>query len=168
MNTNYFKLNISSTIATDIQQRIHSSNESEWTISLDMTKLPLSIDYFKSDPKIIDFINYFESESMLSIFKSDPNTSYQWHIDSSRSAALNMLIKGSDSFCLFGTPSQHRHYTNLSKLQYEDNKYYLINVRNFHSVYNFAETRYMLSIGVLSKKYQFAEVLDYCKSSNLI
>lgn len=56
------------------------------------------------DEKINSLIKHFKIEEArkISIFRYMPNTSYYWHTDGIRCAAINMLISGYDSMTLFG------------------------------------------------------------------
>ena len=109
---------------------------------------------FKDDP-IYPLINKFGigEAKKVSIFKFMPNTSYAWHTDGIRSAAINMLISGFDSLTLFGNKSG-KYFTDVKNVDYEPNRYFLLNTRASHTIINFTETRYLLSLGI-PEKYSF-------------
>lgn len=167
-NDYFFKLNIKSTVVDNIKNKIGQAHETDWRCDQDIPKLKLTVDDFQTDSNIVKFIEHFKTHNRLSVFRSEPNTSYQWHHDSTREAALNLLIDGFDSFCLFGQPAPKNFYINLAKLQHKPCTYYLMNTTKFHSVYVFNQKRYLVSIGVLAEYFKFSEVYDYCKTNALL
>ena len=88
------------------------------------------------------------------IIKLEANTYYDWHIDTDRGVGVNMLLNNWDrSHCMFnpnlkrGTNVAHGNVKDkFIELNYEPQKYYLFNAQVAHTVYNFEETRYLLSI----------------------
>ena len=88
------------------------------------------------------------------IIKLEANTYYDWHIDTDRGVGVNMLLNNWDgSHCMFN-PDLKRG-TNVAlgnvkgkfiELKYKPQKYYLFNAQVAHTVYNFEETRYLLSV----------------------
>ena len=76
-----------------------------------------------------------------------------------------MLLEGFDSFCAFGTPSKGNKVTDLNRLDHEPNTYYLMDVKKFHTVFNFSTERYIISIGI-EKPYD--EVIAYLNDNQML
>lgn len=162
----YVKLNIKSNISNNIIEKIKKANPDDWRIVHDQSVLDLSIDDFRDDPEIYQTILDLNCNTRLSVFRLYPNRCYMWHTDMIREGAINMLLTGFDSFCVFGRVAPRRMFLNLDKLVHEPNTYYLMNVKEFHSVFNFNETRYIISIGIPFRTY--TDACGYLKEKNLL
>jgi hypothetical protein len=161
----FVKMNVDSEVTEHILNKVKNANDSEWTEVLDQSIYSLTIDDFAQDSKIYQLISDFGCQDRLSVFRFSPNVCFQWHIDKIRYSAINMLLDGFDSFCAFGTPHPGNKFDKVYKLAHEPKTYYLINVKKFHTVFNFAEMRYIISIGFPDIKY--SDVLSYLKDKNL-
>jgi len=127
----------------------------------------LNITDFDSEPKLVKLINDFDCHSKLAIYRFFPNTCYNWHIDhNGRKSSINMLIDGYDSLTMFGVPSVNGRFTNITPLVYKPNRYVLLNVHKFHTIFNFSEHRYLLSIGIPSPT-TYDQVKQYIIDNNL-
>lgn len=166
MNDYFSKLNIDSLAVAAIKQRIDKAEESNWENFLELNMLRLNYDVISHDTKIVNLLKDIGDINRVSIFKTNNNTCYSWHVDSLRSSSINMLIDGFDSMCVFGTQEQHKQYSNLVKLQYEPNRYYLLNVKKHHTVYNFNNQRYVLSLGIPKMSYE--DVKQYLVEKDMI
>ena len=145
----YHKLESTSTLTQHLRNRIYTAKEDEWQTFIEMSFLLLNITDFETEPNLVKFINDFNCHSKLAIYRFFPNTCYKWHIDhNGRKSCINMLIDGYDSLVMFGIPETNGRFTNITKLDYEPNKYYLLSVHKFHTVFNFSKPRYLLSIGI--------------------
>jgi hypothetical protein len=163
----FLKLNIASTSVDNIKNRIRNADESEWIIYLEQNILLLDIEDLVTDTKIVQLIKDIGSSKRIGVYRTTPNTCYSWHFDSGRMSSINMLIEGFDSMCVFGVPAPSKQYINLSRLQHQPNTYYLMNVKKFHTVYNFGnQRRYVLSLGIPDKS--FNEVRAYLKENDMI
>lgn len=121
------------------------------------------------DAFMVSFISRFKcaEANKISIFKFNPNTCYYWHVDGLRSAAVNMLLSGYDSACYFGAPKPGGVYMeNVEELKYVPDTYYFFNTARHHTVFNFTEPRYLLSIGI-PKDFSGDEVFNYMQENNL-
>lgn len=167
MTHKYFaELNLPSTITNSVLEKAKAAPDSQWYDVLDQSLFQLSYDDFEPDSGICKVINDLKSHDRLAIYRFPTNVCFQWHIDRARQSAINMLLTGFDSFCAFGIPVKGNRFANIEKLEHEPNTYYLMNVKQFHCVYNFSEPRYVLSIGIGDIPY--TEVLEYLKTNNLI
>lgn len=168
MTSDYYRqLNINSNITNNLKKKIEETTEDQWGLSLEQNLILLTIDDFATDPKIYQLIKDIGNINRLAIYRFFGAECYNWHIDSIRPSAINMLISGFDSMCIFGKPDQNRRLINVSRLQHEPNQYYLINVHQFHTVYNFGkETRYILSLGLPNVNYNGA--CEYLRQNDLL
>lgn len=157
---NYFtELNIKSKISKRIFDKVDNINDPKWIHYLEQTIYLLNIEDFRDDPDIIDLINRFGSEKKLCLFKLPPKICYSWHKDARRHASINMLIQGFDSVCIFGTESPEQKFINLDKIEHKKDTYYLMNVKESHTVFNFDQERYVVSISIPDTPYDV--VRDY-------
>jgi hypothetical protein len=166
-NLEYFcKLNITSNIVLHIKNKIQNSAQTDWHFFLDQSILQLELSDFNNDPQIIDIINNIGDANRLSVFRNEPNTCYSWHQDTIRNSAINILIDGFDSMCIFGEIAPNKKFTNTLRLCHQPNTYYLMNVKKFHTVYNFNNNRYIISLGLPEKRYK--DAIEYLKKENLL
>jgi hypothetical protein len=79
------------------------------------------------------------------IIRMEANTCYRWHVDTDRVLALNMLLSNhTKSYCTFKEPADEVNHPIL-RLNYKPDTYYLFNTKQYHSVLNFDEPRYLFS-----------------------
>jgi len=163
----FYRLQNTSTLTQYLRDIISKSTESDWKDIIEMNCLLLTIDDFKTEPNLVRFIEKFDCQQKLAIYRFKPNTCYKWHIDhQGRNCCINMLIDGYDSLTMFGNPAANGRMVDVTKLVYEQDKYTLLNVHKFHTIFNFSEYRYLLSIGVpLPASYD--EVKQYIIDNNL-
>lgn len=156
----YFtELNIESNISQRILDKLDHIKESEWIQYLEQSIYLLKMEDFEADPDIIDLINRFGSEKKLCLFRLPPKICYSWHRDAKRQASINMLIKGFNSICIFGTEAPEKKFVDLDKIEHKRNTYYLMNVKESHTVFNFDQERYVVSISIPDTPYNI--VRDY-------
>lgn len=85
------------------------------------------------------------------ILKMDPNTCYNWHIDTDRHVALNMLVcDDGNSKCIFA-PDGFAVVNPIVELSYQPYTYYVFNTKYPHTVFNFSEPRYLFSLEFLEE-----------------
>jgi hypothetical protein len=168
MNNNhdfFCKLNITSGAIDQIRNKIQNAKESNWMDYLEQSILLLELNDLIADTKIVKLIKDIGDSNRIGVYRSIPNSCYSWHMDSGRQSSINMLIDGFDSMCIFGNIQPHKKFTELSVIKHEPATYYLMNVKKFHTVYNFDNQRYILSLGIPNKS--FAEVKEYLKENNM-
>ena len=98
------------------------------------------------------------------IFKLHKNFYYRLHTDWKRGVGINMLLnREHNSHCLF---VQNNSFI---ELEYKPNKLYLFNTQWPHTITNFGDTRYLLSIAFDKDKDQlsYAELCNDVKSLGL-
>lgn len=161
----FLKLNINSTVGQAILLKAKAADDSKWTTVLDQNLFELGIEDFKNDSAIYKLIESLGCYNRLSVLRFSPNVCFQWHKDRSRGSAINMLLEGFDSFCAFGVPSKGNKVSDLTRLYHEPNTYYLMDVKKFHTVFNFSAERYIISIGI---EQSYDEVISYLNDNQML
>lgn len=133
----------------------------------DRTTLPDSV--IQLDPLVSQIITHYKSRPRASIFRFTPYTACNWHIDQPRNCAVNMLLTGFNSLCAFGQQegSTPIIYRNVAKLDYQRNAMYAFNTEMAHSITNFEETRYLISLGI-PPPATYNDLVEYLKLSGYI
>lgn len=156
----YYKLNLVDTFSGQLLNQ--ATTRQDWFSSNGFDILKIDKNFFK-DSNLFPIIQKFNAVPL--IFKVDPMIWYDWHTDSTRQCAINLLLTGFNSHCFFGD-RKSRDLVHLTELTYQPNTYYLLNTQTKHAVLNFTETRYLLSIG-FNQPSNYTSVLNYCKEHNL-
>ena len=156
----YYKLNLFDTLANQLTERANTQHS--WFSSNGFNILKIDKNFFKSS-NLFPLIEKYDARPL--IFKINPMTWYDWHTDSTRQCAINLLLTGFNSHCFFGD-RENRDIVNLTELTYLPNTYYLLNTQVKHAVLNFKETRYVLSIGFNSPS-SYQEILKKCIDADL-
>lgn len=87
------------------------------------------------------------------ILKTPPSHCYNWHMDTDRNAALNMLVyDDGKSRCIFA-PNGMEIVVPIVELKYEPNHFYAFNTKLMHMVLNSDTPRYLLSLEFMGKDY---------------
>ena len=100
------------------------------------------------------------------IFKIDPNIEYHWHTDAARSCTVNMLIDDYDSRTMFSSSPKFNEIMEITELKYLPSTMYILDVTKLHSVINFNNDRYLLSL-TFPQSCTFEQVRDFCISENI-
>jgi hypothetical protein len=156
----YYKLNLVDALTDQLVNQ--ATTRQDWFSSNGFDILKIDKIIFK-DSNLFPVIQQFDAVPL--IFKINPMTWYDWHTDSTRQCAINLLLTGFNSHCFFGD-RESRDLVHLTELTYEPNTYYLLNTQTKHAVLNFTETRYVLSIGFNSPA-SYQEILKHCIDNNL-
>jgi hypothetical protein len=156
----YYELKLIDTFTGQLIEQ--ATTRQDWFSSNGFDILKIDRSVFK-DSNLFPIIQKFNAVPL--IFKINPMTWYDWHTDSSRQCAINLLLTGFNSHCFFGD-RESRDIVHLTELTYRPNTYYLLNTQTKHAVLNFTETRYVLSIGFNSPT-SYLEILNYCVNNNL-
>lgn len=79
------------------------------------------------------------------ILKMDPNTCYNWHVDTDRKVGVNMLVSHQESQCLF-LDGDSGVVVKTKELEYKPDTYYVFNTQVPHMVINTTGSRYLFSL----------------------
>jgi len=114
------------------------------------------MDYFNFGAKIVDpaligrdsFLRELRGRHNFTaaVLKMDLNSIYNWHVDDNRGVAVNMLLDGRDSHCIFTNDKGYDVVNSIRELRYKPERYYLFNTQTYHSVINFSKPRYLFSL----------------------
>jgi hypothetical protein len=147
----FYELNIKCTINEKLCDFVTQSQK--WQVKSAFEYIEIPNNLIQMDQTIKYFVNEFNAEPL--ILRMSPNTFYRFHIDTSRTCAVNMLISGSDSNCYFGQVSENEEIIkNVTELKYSPNQYYLFNTKEKHAVLNKNNFRYLLSLGIYKLDYE--------------
>lgn len=117
---------------------------------------------------LLNVINQKFKIAHCTILKIDANVNYNWHTDSSRGLAINMLVRDGRSHCLFGF-EQDSYNDKFVELKYNPHTFYLFNTQHRHSVINFDSPRYLFSVEFAEDKTQltYNEVYNWCNEQGM-
>lgn len=141
-------ITVSDSFIDSVKKFVAESSEDDWKNHLQMTLLTLPLELFKDEPELLEIIDRFGAQNRLAVYKTTANSSYHWHKDATRHACLNVLLDGYDSLCLFSQAPVNGMMYELEKLDYVENKVFLLDVSKLHTVINFNNERHLLSIGI--------------------
>lgn len=141
-------ITVSDKLISRAVDKINAAQEEDWKIVLQMTLIQLPLEFFNEDPELYDIIKILGAEGRIAVYKTPPNTSYFWHKDSTRNASINILLSGYDSMTLYAKSPSNGMMSDLTILPYKEKKVFLLNTQELHTVMNFSETRYILSVGI--------------------
>jgi hypothetical protein len=156
----YYPLNTVSTFRSQILNYAESGDQ--WFSSNGFDILRISNDLL--DPALLQL--KLDLNGSAIVFKMMPNTFYRFHTDERRRCAINLLLTGFDSNCYFGDQTHNEEVIeNVTELQYELDRYYLLNTNKKHAVRNGNSIRYLLSIGF--NDHDYGTVKQYCENHKL-
>lgn len=162
MNDFFFEtgITVSDSFVDSLNAFIKESRQDEWQNLHNLTALCIPLRLFETEPLLYKVISKFGAGTRLSVFRTNPCEVYNWHIDATRNICLNILLDGYDSMTLFANRSIYSVMTDLTKVPYIRKKVFLLNVQKNHTVLNFNNVRYLLSIGI-PKPTDFQDVKNY-------
>lgn len=105
----------------------------------------------------------------VAILNMGPFQNYMWHADDYRGVAINMLLSHTRSHCLFGYSKDNDNMF-FEELIYKPNTFYLFNTQQFHTIINFEDYRYMLSVEFIQDKSElnYYDIYWWARNNNLI
>lgn len=166
MNTDkfYYEIPVPSLVANNMYALASTTPDDQWLDYYDFKAIPVPAKF------MVDcwWKRLYELHPFnAGILKMEENSYYDWHVDTNRGVGLNLLLnKWDSSHCLFdGNPNKRKENqlskdaiaehdsldnfnvtSKFSELKYKPNTYYLFNVQESHSVYNFSGVRYLLTL----------------------
>jgi len=121
----------------------HATETYNWVPYYSFLVTPVPEKILDRDPFLVKLSKKRKFQS--GILKMEPDTCYNWHVDTDRKVGLNMLLMGQDSQCLFlnGEPGL---VFKTKELEYEADTYYVFNTQVPHMVLNGKGPRYLFSL----------------------
>ena len=166
----FYEIPVLSSVANNMYNLASTTPNDQWIDYYAFKAIPVPIKYTVDSwwRRLYD-LHPFKA----GIIKIDENTYYDWHIDTDRGVGLNMLLNNWDtSHCLFNPKIQRGESVEIDnmtdkfiELKYKPNTYYLFNTQMTHSVYNFKDTRYLLTIDFFEDrtKLNYNQLLEEIK-----
>lgn len=153
----YYRLKTKSSISKDLLDFAKTSDK--WIPSFGFDTLPVSADIIYKDQFIANITEKFSGRP--SILRMPANSMYDWHTDGFRSAAINILLEGFDSYTFFGFKQlDNPRVSSVIELAYEPDNMYLLNTQTPHGVYNRTCVRTVFSLG-FHEPCNFNSILKY-------
>ena len=140
-NLPFYEIPAKSTIADKLLDFAMSSGSWQRYHNFDAIQVPFDIAF--GDPVL--YMLGMEHKLAVGILRLDPYTTYDWHVDGKRGVCVNMLLNDVKSHCLFEVEKDEATHRFI-ELQYAPNTYYLFNNQVPHTVINFGQSRYLMSI----------------------
>lgn len=145
MDACYLPVNHESKLPNILEQIVTAKeSEKDWVPYFNFMALPILKEITDLDPflKALGEKRKFRS----GVLRVEPSTVYNWHVDSERKSALNMLLyDDGNSRCIFA-PYGFGIVMPIVELKYRPNTFYAFNTQIVHMVCNTSEPRYLFSI----------------------
>lgn len=149
MESCFSEISIKSTIRRELLELC--SRDQQWIdhdLGTFLHKIPPKEVIFKdSFLKLVceNFTKNYQAD--VNMFMMKPWTHYILHVDTKRSASINLLINDTtDSIAYFKTSELRKSQIDIQELEYKTDTYYLFNSKMPHAITNRGSPRYVLSI----------------------
>jgi hypothetical protein len=144
----------------------HAMATQNWTQYYNFMATPVPSEILWADPFLSALAN--KRAFHAGILRMEPNTCYNWHVDTDRKVGLNMLLSDDGgSRCLFldGEPGV---VFKTHELDYQPDTYYVFNTQVPHMVLNTVKPRYLFSVEFLGddRGLTFEELCEDVKGMN--
>jgi hypothetical protein len=137
-------------LATDVLKHVVETNCWYQKHFFDVHQIPLSILVKTLPDQFVSTV--VKNRGTAVVLRLPPNTWYDWHTDVKRTGAINMLLEGNDSHCLFGERVSDK-IVSVSQMDYKPATLVLFNTQVYHSVLNLSQPRLLFSIGFEQMSY---------------
>lgn len=142
------KVDKKSQITFHLMDLIHKTGKHDWMPYYNFMAILVPWHILDQDPLFVALAK--KRKFQAGILRMDPNTCYNWHVDTDRNVSLNMLIlDDGNSKCIFSP--KYELVTPISELKYKESTYYILNTQVPHIVFNFSEPRYLFSLEFLEE-----------------
>jgi len=164
MNNNYFyELKYTSSYFIDFYKKLKNI---QWESYMGWFAFPLSKKIWIKEKLLEELNNKFKIKQ-AGFLKTTPFSCYHWHKDRNRGVCINSLITtDSKSLSLFGKyKNNHNSQLDFVELKYEENKFYLFNNQEYHTVINFDKDRVIFTVEFEKNKNElkYEDLLKYVK-----
>lgn len=145
----YKELKYTSKITFKLLQLIYLSEEKDWVPYYNFMALKVPDEILDEEPLLVELAK--KRKFHAGVLRMDPNTCYNWHVDTDRQVGLNMLVlDDGQSKCIFAD-GKFGIVIPTKELKYKEFTYYVFNTQIPHTVYNFTEPRYLFSLEFLDE-----------------
>jgi hypothetical protein len=164
MNIAYTPVPVMASIAKDLY--VYAKSSPNWTQYYNFMAVQIPRDILQLDSFLVGLAG--KRTFHAGVLRMEPNTCYNWHVDTDRKVGLNMLLSDDGSSrCLFldGEPGV---VFNTRELKYEPDTYYVFNTQVPHMVLNTTRPRYLFSVEFLEedRSLTFDELCEDIKGIN--
>jgi hypothetical protein len=149
MSKPYAIIPAASLISQDLLEYALNAPDDHWVKYYNFMAIPVPHEIFGTEPFLAHLAG--KRKFHAGILRMEPNTCYNWHVDTDRKVGLNMLLSDDGkSRCLFldGEPGV---VFKTHELQYEPDTYYAFNTQVPHTVLNTEDPRYLFSLEFLEE-----------------
>ena len=147
MNHAYMPVPVESSISKDLF--VHAVNSHNWVKYYNFEAIPVPLELLGLDAFIVRLAK--KRKFHAGILRMEPNTCYNWHVDTDRKVGLNMLLSDDGkSRCLF-LDGEAGVVFGVEELKYESGSYYVFNTQVAHMVLNTTQPRYLFSLEFLEE-----------------
>ena len=138
-----------SKINFSLMELINNTPDSAWQPYYNFMALQVPHEIIDQEPLLVKLAE--KRKFHAGLLKMDPNTCYNWHVDTDRHVSLNMLVcDDGASKCIF-CAGEFGVVMPITELKYKAFTYYVFNTKIPHTVYNFTEPRYLFSLEFLDE-----------------
>jgi hypothetical protein len=164
MNIAYMPIPVKASIAKNLY--VYAMNSPKWTQYYNFTAVQVPREILQLDSFLVGLAG--KRTFHAGVLRMEPNTCYNWHVDTDRKVGLNMMLSDDgNSRCLFldGEPGV---VFNTRELKYEPDTYYAFNTQVPHMVLNTTKPRYLFSVEFLEQDrgLTFDELCEDIKGIN--
>lgn len=144
MDSMFKEINHQSSLQQALAGLISFSKPTDWVPYYNFKAMRVPEEIMNKDALLQDLATKRKYQGGL--LQISPNYCYNWHIDTDRNAALNMLVyDDGQSKCLFA-PEGMKIVMPTVELRYALNRFYAFNTKVMHTVLNFTSPRYLFSL----------------------
>lgn len=149
MDKLFKKIEHTSELRNVLIQCIQNAPLEAWVRYYNFMALPIHPELLHQDKFLKNLSE--KREYIGGILQVNPNTCYNWHIDTDRNSGVNMLLyDDGQSRCLFA-PGGIDVVMPTVELKYAPNTFYAFNTKVMHSVLNFTTPRFIFSLEFIGK-----------------
>ena len=144
MDACFMPANHKSALTDVLVQIANESDVRDWIKYFNFVALPISREVTDTDPLLRKLGE--RRKFRCGILLVEPDYCYNWHVDSERKSALNMLLyDDGNSRCIFA-PYGFGIVMPTVELKYQPNTFYAFNTQIVHMVCNTSKPRYLFSV----------------------
>lgn len=147
-----------SILSNKLKYVIQNVPEDSWVRYYNFDVLFLKAEFVLEDKFFKDLAKDYKFTAV--IVKMNANSCYNWHTDTKRQCAINMLISGFDSHCVFSNDPEDVNIP-VEELEYKPDTYYAFDTQTPHMILNLSKPRYLLSVEFTKKdeNLSFSELI---------
>jgi hypothetical protein len=132
-----------STLSNKLNYVIQNVPKDSWVQYYNFDVLFLKPEFVQEDKFFRDLAKDYSFT--VAVVKMNPYSCYNWHTDTKRQCAINMLLDGFDSHCVFSRDPEDVNIP-VEELKYQPNTYYAFDTQTPHMILNLSKPRYLLSV----------------------